>query len=182
MNLISSTEGMYRCLLPIPTWWRYLSVGAGLTSPLGYSAGLFYLALKTLHSYKCVATVRIDIMQLRNPPLNELEKLGEQEVQQLLSQHRQQYYEHDHGRGGGDTTTTTTTITAAAANTATTMCPICHDTLSSPVKIASCSHVFCSECIDEWLERESTCPLCRGPVNHPGKIRFQPANLLPVMY
>jgi len=43
-------------------------------------------------------------------------------------------------------------------------CSICHDELSKPV-ILSCKHIFCEECVCEWLERERTCPLCRAVVS-----------------
>lgn len=44
------------------------------------------------------------------------------------------------------------------------ICSICHDELSSPVVLA-CKHIFCEECVGEWLEREQTCPLCRAVVS-----------------
>ena len=28
-----------------------------------------------------------------------------------------------------------------------------------------CGHMFCEGCIDEWLRREHTCPLCRAPID-----------------
>ncbi|CAN0042050.1 unnamed protein product [Discosporangium mesarthrocarpum] len=27
-----------------------------------------------------------------------------------------------------------------------------------------CQHLFCNDCVNEWLERERTCPLCRADV------------------
>ena len=39
-------------------------------------------------------------------------------------------------------------------------CSICQDTMSQPLKLR-CKHIFCEECIGEWLERDITCPLCR---------------------
>jgi len=45
-----------------------------------------------------------------------------------------------------------------------TTCSICHDDVSNPV-ILSCKHIFCEDCVCEWLERERTCPLCRAVVS-----------------
>jgi predicted amidophosphoribosyltransferase len=28
-----------------------------------------------------------------------------------------------------------------------------------------CGHMFCDGCIEEWLRREHTCPLCRAPIS-----------------
>ncbi|CAK5073690.1 unnamed protein product [Meloidogyne enterolobii] len=39
-------------------------------------------------------------------------------------------------------------------------CTICFSEYTSPVKL-KCSHIFCSECIRTWLDREHTCPICR---------------------
>lgn len=43
------------------------------------------------------------------------------------------------------------------------MCSICHGGFSSPTKL-SCSHIFCTNCIETWLECENTCPMCRAIV------------------
>lgn len=37
-----------------------------------------------------------------------------------------------------------------------------------PVRL-DCSHVFCEECILEWLERDRTCPMCRAQVRGRGR-------------
>lgn len=39
-------------------------------------------------------------------------------------------------------------------------CPICQDPCTLPIRL-DCTHVFCEECLAEWLEREPTCPMCR---------------------
>ena len=49
-------------------------------------------------------------------------------------------------------------------------CCICHAGLEGPVRL-SCSHVFCEECISEWLDRDSTCPLCRKTVKPACSVR-----------
>jgi hypothetical protein len=35
----------------------------------------------------------------------------------------------------------------------------------------ACSHIFCEECISEWLTRDkaATCPMCRAQIQPPGK-------------
>ena len=39
------------------------------------------------------------------------------------------------------------------------VCSIC---VSSSVELAlPCLHAFCRDCIEEWIERDATCPLCR---------------------
>lgn len=44
-----------------------------------------------------------------------------------------------------------------------TECSICQDDLRDPLKL-SCGHIFCGQCIGEWLDREATCPMCRSVV------------------
>lgn len=43
------------------------------------------------------------------------------------------------------------------------VCAICQESMESPLKLR-CRHMFCEECISEWLERDTTCPLCRAVV------------------
>ncbi len=40
-------------------------------------------------------------------------------------------------------------------------CCICHEIVRKPAIVLECSHIFCEDCLQEWLDRESTCPLCR---------------------
>ncbi|PQQ16769.1 hypothetical protein Pyn_28152 [Prunus yedoensis var. nudiflora] len=45
-------------------------------------------------------------------------------------------------------------------------CPICLGTYKSKETlrtIPECNHYFHANCIDEWLRRSATCPLCRNP-------------------
>ena len=39
-------------------------------------------------------------------------------------------------------------------------CPICLDNFKRPYSIG-CSHIFCMNCINKWLEDNNTCPVCR---------------------
>lgn len=57
-------------------------------------------------------------------------------------------------------------------------CPIClsdyhaNETLKC---IPECQHCFHSECIDEWLRRKGTCPVCRNSPS-PAHVNSQAAN------
>eukprot|EP00904_Undaria_pinnatifida_P000711 jgi/Undpi1/10640/HiC_scaffold_29.g13090.m1 len=42
-------------------------------------------------------------------------------------------------------------------------CSICYDRMEHPL-LLPCQHLFCGECVAEWLDRERTCPLCRAEV------------------
>ncbi|GLC45285.1 hypothetical protein PLESTB_000716600 [Pleodorina starrii] len=46
-------------------------------------------------------------------------------------------------------------------------CPVCQDPVNTPVRL-DCGHIFCEECILEWLERDRTCPMCRAEVRPAG--------------
>ncbi|KAJ5908428.1 hypothetical protein N7495_001110 [Penicillium taxi] len=41
------------------------------------------------------------------------------------------------------------------------MCAICLDTLDQPV-ITACAHAYCRGCIEQVIERQAKCPLCRA--------------------
>lgn len=45
-------------------------------------------------------------------------------------------------------------------------CPICYDTISlrETVRRLKCDHVYHKKCIDPWLRRKFTCPMCRADV------------------
>jgi hypothetical protein len=49
-------------------------------------------------------------------------------------------------------------------------CAICTDAFVAPVRIQSCGHVFCAECIRHSMERSSLCPYCRGEVYEGGVV------------
>ncbi|CAG0905418.1 unnamed protein product, partial [Cyprideis torosa] len=42
-------------------------------------------------------------------------------------------------------------------------CSICTEVLYDPVETTVCDHVYCRECLTDWLQRSSTCPECRTP-------------------
>ena len=41
-------------------------------------------------------------------------------------------------------------------------CPICFEEITEKknIKKTICGHKFCKECIEEWTEKELSCPLC----------------------
>ncbi|XP_067253976.1 E3 ubiquitin-protein ligase RNFT1 [Chanodichthys erythropterus] len=41
------------------------------------------------------------------------------------------------------------------------ICPICQADFKQP-RVLVCQHIFCEECIAQWLNQERTCPLCRN--------------------
>ncbi|KAF0704762.1 Aste57867_7263 [Aphanomyces stellatus] len=40
-------------------------------------------------------------------------------------------------------------------------CTICHDVFTSATEVRCCGHVFCKACIEPWVLRRGSCPLCR---------------------
>ncbi len=51
------------------------------------------------------------------------------------------------------------------------LCPICHDCIDTNFDCAEnnvqktiCAHYFHSNCINAWLEKNSTCPVCRTKI------------------
>ncbi|MGB1600162.1 MAG: RING finger domain-containing protein [Promethearchaeia archaeon] len=47
-----------------------------------------------------------------------------------------------------------------------------------------CGHIFCEECVYEWLQREQTCPLCRATVrsSHRGLTADGSTSILPIIF
>lgn len=43
-------------------------------------------------------------------------------------------------------------------------CPICLGILNKPIKSTDCPHIFCEICLLMWLQKKSTCPLCRKKI------------------
>lgn len=56
-------------------------------------------------------------------------------------------------------------------------CTICYEDQNNPTKM-KCNHSFCKVCIDKWLEKHSTCPICRAVV----KERPHIETILPVWW
>ncbi|XP_022783821.1 E3 ubiquitin-protein ligase rnf213-alpha-like [Stylophora pistillata] len=56
-------------------------------------------------------------------------------------------------------------------------CPVCLDGLAQkdPVKMP-CGHVICLVCVSNWIERERTCPYCKGDV--PDDFKILPTKLI----
>ena len=44
-------------------------------------------------------------------------------------------------------------------------CSICLDDSTENVKTLLCGHKFHKDCIEEWFDREETCPMCRIEFN-----------------
>ena len=43
-------------------------------------------------------------------------------------------------------------------------CSICLDTCQNPV-VTQCGHMYCWECLREWLDHQKTCPMCHSQVS-----------------
>lgn len=43
-------------------------------------------------------------------------------------------------------------------------CPICYDTISSGKRVLKCGHAFHKTCVDSWIDRKGTCPMCRTQI------------------
>ncbi|XP_051523188.1 RING finger protein 151-like [Myxocyprinus asiaticus] len=44
------------------------------------------------------------------------------------------------------------------------ICVICRAVLRCPVRL-KCNHVFCKECILQWMKRQVKCPCCRQSID-----------------
>ncbi|KAJ5775237.1 uncharacterized protein N7511_000248 [Penicillium nucicola] len=55
-------------------------------------------------------------------------------------------------------------------------CPICLDNLDQPV-ITACAHAYCRGCIEEVIERQHKCPLCRAEIKDNNVLVSPAANL-----
>ena len=67
--------------------------------------------------------------------------------------------------------------TAAADAESLVKCPVCVDSIRKPIASSVCGHVYCWECLVEWLKSSSSgvscCPVCRKEV--------QPVDLIPLI-
>lgn len=63
-------------------------------------------------------------------------------------------------------------------------CPICLSNKRNCMSL-DCRHEFCKVCIERWLEKHNTCPLCRrvtdeeNPDSDPDEISYQSADNIP---
>ncbi|EON61802.1 hypothetical protein W97_01019 [Coniosporium apollinis CBS 100218] len=56
-------------------------------------------------------------------------------------------------------------------------CPVCLDNLKDPV-ITCCAHVFCHACIEQVIEHQHKCPLCRAEIESTAAL-VRPAKEIP---
>ncbi|XP_064392016.1 RING finger and transmembrane domain-containing protein 2-like [Halichondria panicea] len=62
------------------------------------------------------------------------------------------------------------------------VCPICQEDVFKPVYL-KCKHVFCEDCVLQWLDRQNSCPLCRATVpNHNPKWRDGSTSTWPQLF
>jgi peroxin-10 len=60
--------------------------------------------------------------------------------------------------------TTATTMNHHSQSSSTSTCAICRTERSHPAAPASCGHVFCWNCLLQWVSTvRAQCPLCRAP-------------------
>lgn len=45
-----------------------------------------------------------------------------------------------------------------------TNCSICQESLAVGTRLRACNHVFHNQCIDQWLQLNTRCPVCRHDV------------------
>jgi hypothetical protein len=43
-------------------------------------------------------------------------------------------------------------------------CPVCAETMSNPILVPCCQHIFCGGCIVEWVKNKGSCITCRSPL------------------
>jgi hypothetical protein len=49
-------------------------------------------------------------------------------------------------------------------------CSICLENVKDSVKLSNCGHIFCRECISQWVLTKKTCPNCRTVVSSSDKL------------
>lgn len=57
-----------------------------------------------------------------------------------------------------------TNATETEVSVTDTTCAICQDAVTSATRIRHCQHSFHSNCINEWFELNSRCPVCRHDI------------------
>lgn len=44
------------------------------------------------------------------------------------------------------------------------ICPICFDPIKKETaKPVTCRHLYCKDCLKQWIHYKNTCPVCRAP-------------------
>ncbi len=44
------------------------------------------------------------------------------------------------------------------------LCPICQDVVECPVQVSNCEHIFCTDCITQWIANQPNCPVDKLPI------------------
>ena len=48
-------------------------------------------------------------------------------------------------------------------------CVVCQEVFHDPTRVEPCGHVFCAECIKQWMRKNKSCPTCRTRVKRSAK-------------
>jgi E3 ubiquitin-protein ligase NRDP1 len=44
-------------------------------------------------------------------------------------------------------------------------CGICEEVMENPIMTTKCEHIFCNQCINQWLQSNNSCPIDRFGLN-----------------
>lgn len=59
-------------------------------------------------------------------------------------------------------------------------CGICLEVFKEPVMISVCEHIYCRECITDWLKTDTSCPEDRTPIQDSDLV--QPTRLIRILH
>ncbi|WIA13637.1 hypothetical protein OEZ86_006897 [Tetradesmus obliquus] len=143
LTLVEYVLAVYRALVPIPVWYTYL-VTCTLNGVLSSLLAGFYLTFKgwgLLRQGRLLLSATKLLLRSGSGAL-----VGT--------------YLKDYCGGKAD---------GGCNEEHGTCCPICQEPADAAVRL-DCSHIFCEECISEWLTRDkaATCPMCRAQIQPPG--------------
>ncbi|KAF6258412.1 hypothetical protein COO60DRAFT_1127976 [Scenedesmus sp. NREL 46B-D3] len=157
LTLVEYVVTVYRALVPIPVWYTYL-LTCTLNGVLSSLLAGFYL------TFKGWGLLRQGQLLLVATKL--LLRSGNGA---LVGTYLKDYVGRADGCGEGHST----------------CCPICQEPADAAVRL-DCSHIFCEDCISEWLTRDkaATCPMCRAEIQPPGLECFGDGatSLLPCLF